>query len=658
MTSENKSTNNIIQNYTDNPSLNIFEPQPISLCSYSLDSTLTDNDRLEQQHAANNDFSNNSIARETFSILNFNDSLAGWAVNHNVSNNTVNSLLKLLKTHKCFSSLPKDSRTLLKTFSSSEYSLRTVEPGLYYHFGIAKGILQNYEFNEINTSIKIAVGIDGLPLSKSSGSQFWPILGYIINKNKKPKVFPIGVYHGYKKPNDSDDYLLDFVNEAVNLSNNGLLMVNNKKINIIFEVFCCDIPAKSFVLKTKGHSGFSSCARCKIEGDYINNRVCFPYSNHKSALRTDLDYRNCIDEDFHTSITPSILTRIPNLDITNSFVLDYMHLINLGVMRKLISFWIIKGPSNVRLPGRKINQITSLLLQTKPFITSDFPRKPREVQDISRWKATELRLFLIYLGPFILKNIISPDCFNNFMALNVAMIVLLSSDEGHYSEYAQQLLYYFVKTFDKIYGNFNISQNIHGLLHITTNFNHYGPLDQYSCFPFENHMKEIKKCLRKSDKPLQQFIRRYHEKCNVYNPGRQGIDEKYALKMLHNNGPLVENSNNPQYYQIFFENFTLKTNTDKDSYILTNCGQIIKCVNIAHNIQTLNSKVPVIVGKQFLNMLPAYTKPLCSTILNIYKINNLSCNLKIWNITDIKYKMMVIKFKDYTVAMPILHTNI
>lgn len=232
----------------------------------------------------------------------------------------------------------------------------------------------------------------------------------------------------------------------------------------------------------------------KFKGDYINNRVCFPYGNHKSALRTDAEYRNCV-EDFHISNTPSILTKIPNINITNSFVLDYMYLINLGVMRKLISFWIIKRLANVCLSGRKINEITSLLLQTKPYKTSDFPRKPQEVQDISRWKATELRLFLIYLGPFVLKNITLTECFDNFMALNVAMIVLLSSDKGHYSEYTQQLLDYFVMTFDEIYGSFNISQNIHGLIDITSDFNRYGPLDQYSCFLFENHMKEIKKCL-------------------------------------------------------------------------------------------------------------------------------------------------------------------
>lgn len=75
-----------------------------------------------------------------------------------------------------------------------------------------------------------------------------------------------------------------------------------------------------------------------------------------------------------------------------------MHLVVLGVMRKLILFWISKGPLSVRITSRSTNQITLSLLSIKKYITSDFVRKPREIQEICRWKATELRLFLIYIN--------------------------------------------------------------------------------------------------------------------------------------------------------------------------------------------------------------------------------------------------------------------
>lgn len=96
-----------------------------------------------------------------------------------------------------------------------------MEPGKYHHFGILNGIKQNIVdcFND-NTGIQIVVGIDGLPIFKSSTDQFWPILAYIRPNNNK--IFPIGIYCGKVKPIDSNEYLKDFVDEAKVLSESGL----------------------------------------------------------------------------------------------------------------------------------------------------------------------------------------------------------------------------------------------------------------------------------------------------------------------------------------------------------------------------------------------------------------------------------------------------
>lgn len=111
-------------------------------------------------------------------------------------------------------------------------------------------------------------------------------------------------------------------------------------------------------------------------------------------------------------------------------------------------------------------------------------------------------IILLYLGLFVLKNILETDCFTNFISLNVAMIILLSPNKEYYTEYAQSLLEYFVKTFDDNYGNYNVSHNVHGLLHFTSYYYNFGPLDRSSCYPFENYMKVLKYSLRKHEKPL------------------------------------------------------------------------------------------------------------------------------------------------------------
>lgn len=188
-----------------------------------------------------------------FSIKNV---LASWAMQYNIPHNTVNGLLKGLKKHNCFKNLPADCRTILQTPSSASKYIRKVEPGLYHHFELANGIKLNLPPNV--DKIKIAIGIDGLPISKSSSNQFWPILAFIEVESLLPKhVFLVGLYYGTEKPHCSNDFLLDFVEEAKELLSNGI-MINSVKIHIKINVFCCDSPAKSFILKVKGHSGISS----------------------------------------------------------------------------------------------------------------------------------------------------------------------------------------------------------------------------------------------------------------------------------------------------------------------------------------------------------------------------------------------------------------
>lgn len=245
----------------------------------------------------------------------FSQSLAKWAINSNIPLNTVNSLLGVLQSYEGIPipALPKDARTLLKTPSHLINSYREVEPGIYFHFGLETGIYKHLPNTLIQTlnNIKIAIGIDGLPLAKSSGSQFWPILAYIIfgPLQRKSKVFLVGLYHGYEKPKNSDCFISDLVTELINLSTNGIV-INNKKIVMTIDRICCDAPAKSFILKIKGHSGFSSCTRCCIEGEYLCNRVCFPYTRNKFSVRTHESYKAKIDEDYHIDEI-SILTNIP-----------------------------------------------------------------------------------------------------------------------------------------------------------------------------------------------------------------------------------------------------------------------------------------------------------------------------------------------------------
>lgn len=121
--------------------------------------------------------------------------LANWAVSHNVPNNVFSNLLKILKKHECFNDFPVDARTIfnksLGISCNQVVDVKTVLPGIYYHFGILNGIKKYVDKNFSCDTIKLVIGVDGLPLTKSSNSTLWPILGYMRQKNSV--VFPIGI---------------------------------------------------------------------------------------------------------------------------------------------------------------------------------------------------------------------------------------------------------------------------------------------------------------------------------------------------------------------------------------------------------------------------------------------------------------------------------
>src|SRR5579863_10544082 len=97
--------------------------------------------------------------------------LRNWAIMHNKPGTTLQDLLKILRYHKCFSSLPVDQRTLLRPASKDKYVVQHDENSSYCYFGIRQSILGQLEHNHIPSSctkLRVAISIDGLPISRSN----------------------------------------------------------------------------------------------------------------------------------------------------------------------------------------------------------------------------------------------------------------------------------------------------------------------------------------------------------------------------------------------------------------------------------------------------------------------------------------------------------
>lgn len=264
--------------------------------------------------------------------------LSKWTIQYHLSHNCVNDLLSILISEG--HDLPRTARTLLKTPKVKDHNIISVHPDSYIHFGIefmmSKFLRLYLDRFDNKNMIQLGINVDGLPLTSSSKSSLWPILISFVNiQHLSQVVIPVGLYHGkYKKPTSSHDYLNLFINEMKNILSDGI-KINNKIFKFKVAQIVCDAPAKAFILNVKGHNAYHGCNSCTVEGDFLHNRMA--YLNIDASLRTDQSFREKKDEFYHKDISP--LEELP-IDIPSVVVLKYMHNICLGVMKKLITFWV------------------------------------------------------------------------------------------------------------------------------------------------------------------------------------------------------------------------------------------------------------------------------------------------------------------------------
>lgn len=175
----------------------------------------------------------------------------------------------------------------------------------------------------------------------------------------------------------------------------------------------------------------------------------------------------------------------------------------------------------------------------------------------------------MYIGPIAIHSIVPKKISDHFLYLNVAMTIFLSPNFNHFATLAKSFMFDF--DFGILYGDHFISHNIHGLIHLLDDFQNYGSLGNISCFKFENYLGQLKKMVRKSDKPLQQIVRMYEER----SKSSTIIDDSFENKKetvreflkLHNEGPLLEEMSSLQYKIILLDKIKIKFDSDADSYV-------------------------------------------------------------------------------------------
>lgn len=194
----------------------------------------------------------------------------------------------------------------------------------------------------------------------------------------------VSVFCGPGKPGNVSSFLNPVIDDILRLEKEGFAH-NGRRFQVRLERVVCDTPARSFVKATKGHNAYYACERCNQKGRYLRGRVKFPKIQNVQ-LRDNLSFRSKRNQAHHNASSPFL--RMQNLDMVFSFPLDYMHLVLLGVMKRLLKMWtqdLVRSPH--RINDSKKERINKALLAIRKLLPSEFERKSRSLKDVGTWKA-------------------------------------------------------------------------------------------------------------------------------------------------------------------------------------------------------------------------------------------------------------------------------
>lgn len=358
-----------------------------------------------------------------------------------------------------------------------------------------------------STLLPLIVNTDGAKVYKTNHKSLWmiqvaqaflPPSTRYLTKN----ILIVAAHFGFKKPKMTS-FFRPFLNDLKQINESDGLIYHSKNgqtFNFmpIIIACSCDLPAKSELQGTIGHSGRFGCTYCEHPGisvkpeakrkavtRFINVQTKYKTRTHKDVV--DI-YTRLKSEPIKGIKNVSCMIVATNFDLVDGFAIDAMHCVHLGVMRKLLSLWLDSEYKNQPFHINTKNQVTlsNRLISIKPI--TEIMRKPRSIFNKGEFKANEFRSLLFHFLPFALSGLLERQYITHFHLLSYSIYTLskkcISIEDV---KQAQLQLSEFVNDFQKLYGKSNVTMNVHLLNHLATSVSKLGPLWATSVYGFETN---------------------------------------------------------------------------------------------------------------------------------------------------------------------------
>lgn len=361
--------------------------------------------------------------------------------------------------------------------------------------------------------LSLLAGTDGANIFHNNSQSFWAIQIYQNFLDPRMRYVPknimvVAFFCDSRKPN-MKDFFRPLLRDLKAIHSNGGLIVEKNgtkhKFMPVITHFVSDLPAKIDVQEMKSYAGFNSCGYCLHPGESVKQTAKKnPKCANKESSYVRYIRRKCPDKlrthnemlQIYSGLNNanavcgikgvSCMIAAPHFDLISGFGIDYMHAVLLGVTKKILNFWLDSSnhkeafyikPSDQKLLSERITNI-------KPI--REISRKPGPITKRADYKANEYRTLLLYYLRFCLSGLLNKKYVDHFQLLSSSIYVLLK-DKITMNEIldCEIKLTKFADEYEILYGQCNVTMNVHLLRHIAFAVRQLGPLWAQSTFALE-----------------------------------------------------------------------------------------------------------------------------------------------------------------------------
>lgn len=367
------------------------------------------------------------------------------------------------------------------------------------------------------TMLNLVITCDGVPISKSSQCQLYPVVLYIENlkdAHLMSRCYLISSFALVKSGGKIDfDMLLSPLVEAfLKLTMNPIKTDWAEKTSISIFAFLADAPCRADILQMKRFNATHPCHRCHVSRKNGRIPIYQPQMLFPKTMELVESYavrRRARGKDNFQGVKKVSILKKLRFDYIKNTPVEIMHSVFLGLVRRFLLITMIEGlkPEQTAEVERRIKMI-------KP--PSNIKRMPRSLKEFKRFKSAELENWFFYFGQFLLKGVISEEMYTFFMFLSSAVFKLYSRNTNldEVAEAGDEILH-----FMKVYGEGEMSDgymqpvpdwftyNLHCMLHLYEDRDRLGPLSKMNAYFYESQLQNFKKIFKSKNRRLATLVK-------------------------------------------------------------------------------------------------------------------------------------------------------